>query len=235
MIWEILIAGFSLGLIGSVHCIGMCGPIALSIPVYHLSPVNRNLSLLFYNLGRTLTYALLGLIFGFFGQAISLAGFQQTLSVFLGVFILFTVFVHYSHHKLFQPAFIKYFHRWVQSTLSNLLRSTSRLGYLVLGMVNGLLPCGMVYIALAAALNYKDSLHGTYFMAMFGLGTIPLMISFSVFGFVVSLPVRNKIKKYLPLISIFIGLLFIWRGLGTGMNHYSPQLKLIFKQVALCF
>ncbi|MEO5998225.1 MAG: sulfite exporter TauE/SafE family protein [Chitinophagaceae bacterium] len=235
MIWVVLIAGFSLGLIGSVHCIGMCGPIAISIPVSHLSPINRNVSLLVYNLGRTITYALLGLIFGFFGQAISLAGFQQMLSVFLGVFILFTVFVHYSQQKLFQPAFIKCFHQWVQSTISNLLKSSSRFGYLSLGMVNGLLPCGMVYIALAAALNYKDSIRGTFFMTMFGLGTIPLMITFSLFGFVVSLPVRNKIKKHLPLISVFIGLLFIFRGLGTGLNSYSPQLKLIFEQVTHCF
>src|SRR6187397_2243680 len=100
MIWEVMIAGFLLGLVSSLHCIGMCGPIALSIPVRHLSPINRNLALLVYNFGRTVSYAVLGLIFGFFGQAISLAGFQQSLSILLGIFILFTVFIHYSKRTL---------------------------------------------------------------------------------------------------------------------------------------
>lgn len=235
MIWQLIFAGFALGLVSSLHCIGMCGPIALGIPVYQLNPFNRNLSLLLYNFGRTITYSCLGMMAGIFGQAVSIAGYQQSLSIVVGIMIILTVVLQYSRKKNFQPGFLPALFNWIESTMAKLLRSKSKSNYLLIGIVNGLLPCGMVYIALAAALTYNNGFRGTFFMAMFGLGTIPLMLAFSIIGFHVSFNLRNQIKKYLPVLSAIIGTALIVRGLGLGIPGLSPQLQLVFHQISHCF
>src|ERR1700752_1363380 len=83
-----LLAALSLGFFGSFHCIGMCGPIALAIPVYNQNKFHKTASIIFYNAGRIFTYSLLGVLFGLIGQGFALAGLQQLLSVTLGLIIL---------------------------------------------------------------------------------------------------------------------------------------------------
>lgn len=235
MAWQFIISGFVLGLISSIHCIGMCGPIALSIPVSHLSSFNRNIALTVYNVGRVVTYTLLGCLLGVIGEGLSLAGFQRSFSIVLGVTVLSIVAFNYFNKRAFQPALINRFSRITQRWISMFLRSQKKSSYLLLGMANGLLPCGMVYIAIAGALSYQDVLSGSLFMLMYGLGTLPAMISFSLFGFYISLPVRNKIRKLTPLLMALMGIVLIIRGMNLNLPYLSPVIGNIFRQAVYCY
>ncbi|MGZ4043606.1 MAG: sulfite exporter TauE/SafE family protein, partial [Bacteroidia bacterium] len=86
-----IVAAISLGLLGSFHCIGMCGPIALALPVHQATVFRKVVAILLYNSGRIITYSLLGLLFGIIGQGFAVFGLQQVLSVSLGTLILLSI------------------------------------------------------------------------------------------------------------------------------------------------
>ena len=81
----------ALGLLGSFHCVGMCGPLALSLPINSNSSLAKFFGALLYNCGRVVTYSFFGLIFGIIGRSVALFGFQQWLSVIAGVLIILLV------------------------------------------------------------------------------------------------------------------------------------------------
>ena len=95
MLWSSLIAGFTLVTAGSLHCIGMCGPLSLALPTWHLSKSKRFISLLLYQFGRIITYSLLGLIFGLAGRGFYIAGIQQLFSIILGILVLIAAILYF--------------------------------------------------------------------------------------------------------------------------------------------
>ena len=168
-------AGILSGLAGSLHCVGMCGPLLFGLPVHHLSPARKAAALGTYHAGRIFTYTLLGLLFGLAGRRLYLAGMQQTLSIVLGsIMLLFTV-QYFLLRRSWQPAFIKKFHNHLQQLMIGLLNKSSWKNYLLFGSLNGLLPCGMVYVAIAAAMSTNDVANGVLFMSGFGFATLPAM------------------------------------------------------------
>ncbi len=172
----ILIAGFILGLAGSLHCIGMCGPLSLALPTHRLSPVSKFSALFIYQLGRIITYSVLGLIFGLAGRGVYLAGFQQWFSITLGIFILLLATLYFIQGSM-HLTYLGRLYMWLTKLIASILRQYKGLaGFLLLGMANGLLPCGMVYIALAATLSVYKVYQSVGFMAMFGAGTLPAMM-----------------------------------------------------------
>ncbi|MES1225355.1 MAG: sulfite exporter TauE/SafE family protein, partial [Bacteroidota bacterium] len=151
MIWSTLIAGFVLGAAGSLHCIGMCGPLSLALPTYHLSKGGKFISLLTYQFGRIITYSLFGLLFGLAGRTIFIAGFQRGFSIIAGAVILTAACLYFIQKHTSRFSFFTGFYSSVQKTAAKILRTGKGLsGFLLLGMINGLLPCGMVYIAIAS-------------------------------------------------------------------------------------
>src|SRR6185436_11170473 len=99
MSWPVLLSGFTLGAIGSLHCIGMCGPLSLALPVGHLTKRSKLFSLLIYQFGRILTYSIFGLLLGLAGRRIYIAGYQQWFSIILGVIIsLFAILYFLQRH-----------------------------------------------------------------------------------------------------------------------------------------
>jgi len=200
---------FMTGLAGSFHCIGMCGPIALALPVGKRSLIQANLSRILYNFGRILTYSALGAIFGYFGKTLFLIGFQHQLSILMGILMLGFI----APNKLLSWNFT---HK-ITSQLTNLFRKgllhKSTFTFLLLGLLNGLLPCGFVYMALAASAT-TGPFEGAIFMAFFGLGTAPMMFSISFLPQILTLNHRQKINKYLPIYTFFLATFFIIRGLG---------------------
>ncbi|MGE5108263.1 MAG: sulfite exporter TauE/SafE family protein [Sphingobacteriales bacterium] len=234
MIWPVIIAGLSLGLLSSVHCIGMCGPLSLALPVSSLSPVKKTLALFVYNAGRIITYSIIGLIFGLAGRKIYLAGFQQIFSIVLGVFVIILVVQYYVFRKTNQPSFIKNIYQPVQQWIFKLWSNPAKANYLLLGMANGLLPCAMVYIAVAGALSTTEVSNAVLFMAMFGAGTLPAMMIFTYAGSFLKVSARNTIKKAMPYLFAAMAVLLILRGMNLGIPFISPVMESGPKDVISC-
>ncbi|THU30717.1 sulfite exporter TauE/SafE family protein [Niastella caeni] len=220
--WQAAIAGILLGLVSSFHCVGMCGPLALALPVHHLQKMQQALAVFLYNLGRVLTYSLLGALFGWLGRGIYIAGFQQWFSITMGIVILLLAFLYYFLNHAFTPAWLRAFHSVIQNIMSRLLQSPRLYHYLLLGMANGLLPCGLVYLAIAGSLGTTVWGESVAFMAAFGTGTLPAMMILSFFGVHIKLSVRQQIKKAIPFIIAGMAVLLILRGLNLGIPFVSP-------------
>lgn len=219
---EFLIAAITLGLLGSFHCIGMCGPIALALPVHHLPTPDKVVGLLIYHIGRALVYSLIGAFFGILGMGVVLAGYQQALSIGLGVIILLGLFFPASGlSRYISKPFAGLTFR-IKSAFSHFFQKRSFSALFVTGALNGLLPCGLVYIALAGAMATGDVLKGALFMAVFGLGTLPALFSVSLFSGI-SVKFRTVVRKYIPVFAGLLACLLILRGLGLGIPYVSPS------------
>lgn len=213
-----------LGLLSSAHCVGMCGPIALAVPSVRHTWSGRSMDALLLNGGRVLTYALLGALFGTFGRGLHLAGLQQATSIGMGVLMLAAVLLPALFRKdMFAAAAIGGLGR-LRSALARNLRRTAPEALLLTGMLNGLLPCGMVYFAVAGALVQDGALNGALFMAAFGLGTWPAMLAVRLGGGLITGAWRNGMRKAAPYVFALLGVLFILRGLNLGIPYVSPVL-----------
>ncbi|HSI90634.1 MAG TPA: sulfite exporter TauE/SafE family protein [Adhaeribacter sp.] len=221
MIW----AGFLFGILGSFHCVGMCGPIAMALPIGRGAGWQFIAGRLLYNGGRILTYAMLGGLAGLFGRSLQLAGFQQTVSIVSGFLILaLVVMPHFGGNKLtafigFDKVLMK-----VQSLMAKQFKKNNTASLAIIGMLNGLLPCGFVYIALAGAVSIPAISGSMLYMALFGLGTFPLMFMLSLSGKLVKPNLRRFFNKAVPYAATFMAVLFILRGLNLGIPYVSPQL-----------
>ncbi len=201
----------------------MCGPIAFVLPVNKNSKLQTALGTALYHLGRILSYAMIGLLFGFLGKGLYLAGFQQRLSILIGMVMIIIVLVptkFLNKFHLTRPLYLII--GKVKYKLGLYLKKSSLKALFSIGFFNGFLPCGLVYMALLGAISTGDLFSGATYMAVFGLGTIPLMTGAVYLGNFLKVSVRNKIQKAIPIFVIIIGLLFILRGLGLGIPYISP-------------
>lgn len=220
-----VLGGFLIGFLGSFHCVGMCGPIALALPVYGDSNFSRIFGRVLYNLGRVVTYSMFGLLLGAFGQRLVLIGFQENVSLISGIIILAYVLMPRSlKSKLAQNYYVEETNKLVKKGLSRFLRSKSVSALFFIGLLNGLLPCGFVYVALAGSLAMNGALNGALFMALFGLGTVPIMFATSLAGQYLSMNIRRRVNRLVPVFAVVIALLFILRGLSLGIPYVSPKL-----------
>ncbi len=218
---EILITAFLLGLMGSFHCVGMCGPIALSLPLRGDNFWQKAWGGLLYNFGRSITYGIKGAFFGLIGFSFSILGFQKGISITMGSFMIASVLIpkYFKKRKLIKFEFITI---RLNRALQRLFKMRSYKGLFLIGLANGVLPCGLVYLALAGAVGTGSAPLGMGYMILFGLGTLPMMMLIALIGNVVSIPIRNKMNKVVPYIIVIIGLIFILRGLTLGIPYLSP-------------
>lgn len=210
------------GLLGSFHCVGMCGPIALATPTIGAGLWGRMGSKLFYHLGRVATYSLLGGLFGAFGMGLKLAGLQQSISIAAGMAIIIGTLLSAGWLGRLAGDPLS---RIKGNIIADLFQRKTYTSLLLIGMLNGLLPCGFVYIGLIGSIAVQHVWEGAAFMAMFGIGTIPLMFGVSVVGQFINGSVRNRMNKLMPYFAVFIGTLFILRGLNLGIPYVSPQIS----------
>jgi sulfite exporter TauE/SafE len=197
---------FMLGLAGSAHCAGMCGPLALALP----TGGRRGLALVpgrvLYNLGRVTTYCLLGVVFG---------------SIGLGVAILLGLCVAKARALMMQFAVPA---TWLKTALGHLLRQQTLASQYVLGVLNGLLPCGLVYIACVGAAATGGLVSGVQYMLVFGLGTVPMMLALGLAGQALPVGLRLRLQKFIPIALAVVAVLLILRGLSLGIPLLSPDL-----------
>jgi len=201
----------------------MCGPIAFVLPVNKSNKLQTFIGTGLYHIGRLLSYSIIGLLFGLLGRGLYLAGFQQRLSILIGVIMILMVLIPTKFLSRFQVTRPLYqLIGKVKYKLGLYLNKSSKKALFSIGFFNGFLPCGLVYMALLGAISTGDLIDGAAYMAVFGLGTIPLMTGAVFLGNFLKVSVRNKIQKAIPIFVVIIGLLFILRGLGLGIPYVSP-------------
>lgn len=217
-----ILAGLTLGLLGSFHCVGMCGPIALILPVQDPSGKLSYLRIFLYNIGRALSYATLGLLFGFLGKSFSLFGWQQALTILCGIMMLLFVLMQYT--TIFRHTQVDLFSTYIKNKISHYLQSKiSPQSIFMIGYFNGFLPCGLVYVALAAALAAATPLYSALLMFVFGLGTMPAMILLMMTKKILPLQIRRRINLLTPYLISLLAVILIIRGLNLGIPYLSPH------------
>jgi len=213
---------FLMGLLGSLHCAVMCGPLMLSLPLQKASLFKSAMQLLLYQLGRILIYTLLGVLVGWIGNSFTVFANQEILSLTIGLLLVIFTILHLSGHQL------KGLNNLQQQIITPLSRLMGKFYGLPIwgffaGLLNGLLPCGMVYLALATALNTASLQGGANFMFLFGLGTMPLMLMISLGGIYLKKYISFNTQKLVPYFMLFMGALLILRSADLGIPFLSPN------------
>lgn len=224
--WGIITA-LLMGLTGSLHCAGMCGPIALIIQFQFLQGWKRAAGIALYHAGRISVYAVLGAIL-FSVKTIFTPQVQQYVSIILGVTLLVIGLL------TFLPAIIRIKLPWTSFVVQAIGRFVAKPGLPALfisGILNGLLPCGLVYMALSASIMTGSMAQSVMFMYAFGAGTIPVLVSITVFKTRLKLFNRPSIKKLVPVMMFVFGTLFVIRGLNLGIPMLSPKITIEQAQI----
>lgn len=226
-----LYSAFIFGLISSFHCIGMCGPIAMMLPVDRQNETKKATQIITYHVGRLTAYATIGLVFGLLGRGFFLAGTQQNMSIFIGISMILIVMIPektFAKYNFSKPIY-RLISR-IKSSLGSQFKSKTYQSFFTIGLLNGFLPCGMIYVALFGAIAMQSASLGVLYMVLFGIGTLPLMTAVVYLNSLIKLPFRNKIQKAIPYFAVIIGVLFILRGLGLGIPYVSPSNMSLFVQ-----
>ena len=231
---QLVVSAFMIGLLGSFHCVGMCGPLALSLPLNSNSFFSKFSGSLLYNAGRIVTYSLFGLLFGIIGKSVALFGFQQWLSIGLGALIIVFVILPKKAATFSKNKLVFNFFEKIRSSLGRLFSRKNYSSLFFIGLLNGLLPCGLVYMAAAGAVATGDIGDSILFMAFFGLGTLPMMWSVAFFGNYVSLRLRQNIRKVYPYMMMLMACLLMLRGMGLGIPYVSPNVDMHKNTVHSC-
>lgn len=225
------------GLISSFHCVGMCGPIAMMLPVDRTNEAKRAAQILTYHFGKLSAYGVLGLIFGLLGKSFYAAGWQQQMSIILGVLMIMVSII--PDRVVAQYNFSKPIYKIISNVKSHLGQQFKRKSYsslFIIGLLNGFLPCGMVYVAIFGAIAMQSVSLGVVYMLLFGIGTIPMLTLVVYLSHLLSFSSRNTLQKVIPIVAIVIGMLFIIRGLGLDIPYVSPSNLSLFVQAdANCY
>lgn len=223
MLWT----AFLVGLIGSTHCIGMCGPLLLAVPVQKAE------NWIYYHLGRILMYGLLGLMMGIIGKGLWMAGIQNQISIVLGILMIIGGLFTGMNRTFVQHGYYQKFLFWLKSKMNILLRKKGGWPIFLLGSLNGLLPCGLVYLALAGAFSSTYVLEGSLYMILFGLGTFPLNGAISFTGKIIQGKWRAVLQKISPILWVMFGLFLVIRGFQIELPD-SFRLNPTIQEAPMC-
>ncbi len=211
---------FFVGLFGSIHCIGMCGPLMFAVPFTGSARWQLFADRLLYQLGRILSYSLLGAIAGIIGRQVWLSGIQNGLSIVSGVLIVMAglsrVFKWWAAGSAITAKLMAPLNKLLAYALKH------RAGHFAIGMLNGFLPCGFVYLALVGAVNMNSVGGAAGFMLWFGLGTLPLLYAAAIGAGFVNTTVRTRLNRVVPYFMILLGFWFVARGLELNVPYLSP-------------
>ncbi len=225
----IYLSALLLGLMGEIHCVGMCGPIALILPVDRKSKLKTAIQLTLYHLARILAYGTMGLVLGFFGRGLQLAGLQQKISLVFGLIMIVTALFP-AVNRTFSartPAFWARAVGRLKAAMQSYLQRRSYSAFFVMGFLNGYLPCGLVYLAMVGALATGSAWQGAVYMMIFGLGTTPALVLITWLQRMFSTGLRNRLNRLIPYAVALVGLLFVLRGLNLNIMFLSPGKKML--------
>lgn len=214
-----------MGLASNVHCLGMCGPIAMVLPLNRRNNWTILGGTLQYNLGRTLMYGVLGILFGLLGVTIQIFGILQWMSILAGIALV--IFAWRKQLKVWFPQVSNPFgiQKSIQKLMGKSMKSKSRFRLLAFGAINGLLPCGMVYVALLNALLAESLMSSSLAMIAFGVGTLPIMIFVPFMSNKIGAETRKKLNRSIPYVLTVVGLMIALRGMNLGIPFVSPRIS----------
>jgi sulfite exporter TauE/SafE len=220
-----VITGLSIGLMGSVHCIGMCGPLALALPI-DTSNRRRAIGRIgLYNLGRAVMYSVLGIMVGLIGSTFSIWGMQRWLSIAAGVLIL--VFVAFNFKPVLRVSRLQFIQTYIRQSLTRLLQGAKQpASFFLIGILNALLPCGLVYVALTGGLATAHPLHSGVLLFSFGFATIPAMALLMLFRNKIPWHWRSRLSQGIPYFVSVMAMLLILRGMNLGIPFISPEMTM---------
>ncbi len=218
-----IFAGLIVGLAGSLHCVGMCGPLLLALPFENH---NKWIGAFFYHLGRIICYGLLGGFLAMLGVTLRYSGVHEFISIALGIFMIISLMFFYFNISIFK---ISFSNTWVIQKMkkywSNFFQTKSLVTLTIIGFLNGLLPCGFVYVALGFSLLFNNPVDSFLYMFFFGIGTVPLLLGVNLFRNLLLNRWRQKIQILFPISIFLIGTLLIIRGLALNIPYLSPVLE----------
>jgi hypothetical protein len=219
--WWLILSAWVMGFVGSTHCIGMCGPLAMSLPMRSQQVPDRMFSALVYNLGRITTYGFYGSLIGLTQSLVLPFLFQHELSVIIGILLVLMSIYFLVFKKTITAFSNNRFYQLVTTTLGKLYQKNSIQNLYFIGVLNGLLPCGLVYLALASAFATGSMYKSILFMSFFGLGTLPAMWSMVFFAQYFSPLIRTYLRKIYPFIFAITGIMLIMRGLSDAHDIHE--------------
>jgi hypothetical protein len=218
--------GFIIGLFGSLHCLGMCGPLVLALPVSYAGNIHRLTGGFLYNLGRAVTYSIFGFIFGYLGRTFQILGLLSWLSVLFGILLILIILVpRITGSASISGKLIPAAGGWLRRIMGNFLQQHKVLPMFIFGLLNGMLPCGLVYGALMGAIITGSLVDSSLYMFLFGLGTLPMMFLLIYFSDLIKNRFLARLRKAVPVFVILLGILFILRGLNLGIPYISPDFE----------
>jgi sulfite exporter TauE/SafE len=223
MMNSIFVTALILGLSANLHCLGMCGPIALSAPLNHSSLFHKISSIIQYNAGRIGVYSLLGFLTGFVGLSLSTLGVLQWASMIAGAGIILYAWKNYL--EKFLPSLSLPLSFIPSGTMSFILHKSGPWKLILLGILNGILPCGMVYLGLIHSLLSPTPLEASMAMFFFGIGTLPIMVSLQLVSTTFTQQLRRRLTKAVPIVLTLVGSLMILRGANLGIPFVSPSIQ----------
>ena len=220
---EFIIPAILIGLGGSLHCIGMCGPLMFATLYKENQKVLPTMHWSLYHIGRISIYGLWGMLVGLVGASVKWVGVQQNISLAMGIGIMVVLIAR----KVF-PSYEKYIAEIgglqnIRKILIPHINKKTRYASILGGILNGILPCGLVYMALAGATAVQDPLQGALFMILFGLGTLPMLMMVMIMGNKLSLTMRKFLTKLYPILIGLMSIMLIIRGMNLG-HMFSPKL-----------
>ena len=223
-----LYSAFLLGLFGSVHCVGMCGPLVLAF-----GQTTKSMGFkLTQQFGRILGYGILGALIGLIGSTVAIFEVGQWVSLSMGIVILaFTLF------SFFKKSAANIFTgKLVTKLQSFALKNTQSLGarFFLLGIINSLLPCGLLFVALGVAATQGTLQGAVLYMLVFGFGTLPSLLGVLFFGHQLGAKFKSLQSKMIPVLSLVVGLMMVVRGLGLGIPYLSPKINHETKTAECC-
>ncbi len=217
-----LYSALILGLAGSLHCMGMCGPISMLLPGDKSKRGRYIVGRLIYNLGRIFTYSVLGLLAGLVGEQFALFTSQKFLFIIVGSLILLAFILPKNWLKSFDVfPYVSRLNNFIKSSLSAFHKKHTLFAQLIFGILNGLLPCGLVYAALSGAFLMSEVWESALFMALFGLGTLPMMLGFAFLGNSLRKLISFKPKVVYTFSYIMLAIWLIFKGVNLPANSFG--------------
>jgi uncharacterized protein len=222
----LLVSAIIFGFLGSLHCLGMCAPLLWAIPDNQANKKRWLITKVLYNSGRLVTYSLLGLLIGLIGESFQLFGLQQHLSWITGLFLLLGLALSYKGYLITKNTKLGFrLNAKLRTMLSQYMTKQGLSSHLIFGLLNGLLPCGLVYMALLASVSMGSALGGASYMAIFGLGTFPMMFLAAYMGSSFKKMKKINVNKLAPKLVFLVAILLIIRGLNLGIPYLSPRIS----------
>lgn len=212
-----------MGFTGSLHCAGMCGPIVWVMPFQAFKGFKKMLALGLYHTGRISVYAALAVILhsfrGLFDPKI-----QQYISLVLGASLLIIGMLSFipNHSLKFKLPWADFIKKQLGKVIGNAALGTIAAA----GVLNGLLPCGLVYMALSASMVAGTAVQSAAMMYVFGAGTLPMLISISLLKTKLTFLRTTHVRKLVPIVVFAFGCLFVLRGMNLGIPYLSPKVAI---------